>query len=52
VAEAAPWPVFGFFHETPFDWVAVDVLQLFYVLCVGEDVEVVVGGCPRSLALS
>ena len=52
MAEAAPWPVFGSFYEALWDWVAVDVLQLFYVLCVGEDVEVVVGGCPRSLALS
>ena len=52
VAEAAPWPVFGVFDETSVDRVAMKVAELFDVLPVGEDVEVVVAGLPEVLAVA
>jgi hypothetical protein len=47
VVEAAPRPVFGFFHQTTFDRIAVDVFQLLDPLWMSEHVEVVVAGLPE-----
>ena len=47
VVEAAPAVVFRAFHQTSYDWVAVDVLEFFNVLLVGGDVEVVVAALPE-----
>jgi hypothetical protein len=52
VAEAAPWPVFGVFDEASVDRVTVKVAELFDVLPVSEDVEVIVAGLPEVLAVA
>jgi len=46
---AAPWIVFRFLHKAGLDRVAMHVAQLFDLLVVGEDVEVVVAGLPHEL---
>jgi len=52
MAIAAPWPVFGACDEATFDGIAMNVLQLFDVLAMGEDVEVVVAGLPELAAVA
>lgn len=52
VVVAAPEPVFGFFHEAAFYWVAVDVAELLSELALGEDVEVVVVELPEARAVA
>ena len=47
VVEAAPGVVFGFGDESPCDWVAVDVLDLFDSLFGRVHVEVVVAALPE-----
>ena len=47
VVEAAPTVIFGSFCQASFDGVAVDVLELFNVLLVGGDIEVVVAALPE-----
>jgi hypothetical protein len=48
MAEAGPWPVFGFFDEAALDRIAVDVAELFDLLACGDDVEVVVASVPEG----
>jgi hypothetical protein len=48
--ETAPGPVFGLCYEFSCDRVAMHVLQLFYSLGFGEDVEVVVARLPEVFA--
>ena len=50
VTEATPGPVFGLFHETAFDGIAMDVAELFGELGFSEDIEVVVAGLPELFA--
>lgn len=52
MAVARPWPVFWFFDEASFDWVAVNVFQLLYILLMGQDVEVVVAALPELRSIS
>jgi hypothetical protein len=47
VAIAAPRPIVGLFNEAAHDGIAMDVLELFDELGVGEDVEVVVAALPE-----
>jgi hypothetical protein len=47
VVEAAPTVVFGFGDEASGDRITVDVLDFFFELSGGEDVEVVVAGLPE-----
>lgn len=47
VIEAAPAVIFRICDEAAFDRVAVDVLELFDVLLVAGDVEVVVAALPE-----
>lgn len=47
MVEAAPTVVFGVEDEAAFDQVAVDVLELFDILIVAGDVEVVVAALPE-----
>jgi hypothetical protein len=48
-AETAPLPLLWLFDQTGFDGVAVHVTQLFDLLRLCEDVEVVVAGFPYKL---
>jgi len=50
VVEAAPLPIFGFVDQAARDGVAVNVLDFFGELGMGEDVEVVVTGLPELRA--
>ena len=50
VVEAAPTVVFRFGDEASGDWVAVDVLNLFYEFGCGENVEVIVARLPEVIA--
>ncbi len=50
--DAAPWVVFGVGGEASFDWVAVDVAELFDALGFGADVEVVVARKPERGAVA
>lgn len=51
VAVAAPRPVCGAFNEAAFDWVAVNVAELFPEFGLGEDVEVVIAALPELFAV-
>lgn len=47
MAEAGPGPVFRFLDESPSDWVAVHIFQLFYCLYPVPHVEVIVPALPE-----
>ena len=46
-AETAPGPLFGGLDQSSFDWVAVDVAQLFDSFVLAPDVEIVEAGLPE-----
>jgi hypothetical protein len=51
VAEAGPGPIFWFLYQSASYWVAVHIFQLFYLLALGEDIEVIVTRLPEGAFL-
>ena len=47
VTEAAPFPIFGPLHQSAYDWVAMNVAQLFHKFAFAPHVEVVVPCLPE-----